>query len=372
MSIPENIKTITRPKSTVVKNINGSYYVYHRTSIIKNGKHYPKEDGCVGKIINGAFVSNATYINKQPASFLDYGNIAFIIEITKDLLNELKLIFNNEESEKILVIATMRVLYDQVLDHASDYYFESYLHVYFKNLNLSEKPLSEFIRQLGLHYGKIMEFTQKRANKTNNHILIDGTLKNNESKTNTYSAFSRKSRIKNYEDISLIYAYDVEKCEPIGAKVFPGNVLDKTSFIQTVKDFGIKRGLIIGDRGYISENNIVELDKIHIKYLLPLPSNAVRIKENIYGKILDTVFKNGEDMISGLKVKIGPKKYLYAYRNEDIKSFDSKVYMKKIADKINGYTIENYEKQKESFGLIVFYSNYNSDLEKVYSYYEER
>jgi transposase len=370
--IPEEIKKVVRPKSTVIKHIGNNFYVYHRTSILVNGRHIPKENGCVGKIINNKFVENNTSISKQPASFLDYGNVKFVVNSTKDLLAELKVIFDENDSNLILVLAIIRVLYDQVLSHAIEYYRDSYLHIIFKEMSLNEKTISEFLHQLGLHYGKIMEFTQNRSKKTNNHILIDGTLKSNESKTNTYSAFSRKARIKNYEDISLIYAYDVEKCEPIGAKIFPGNVLDKTSFIQTVKDFGIKKGLIIGDRGYISEENLIELDKMSVKYLLPLPSNSKKIPEYIYGKKLDDVFNSGEDVVSGLKVKLGAGKYLYAFKSEEIKTYENKIFMKKIADKIEGYTLEKYEESKKSFGLIVFYSNLNSDIQKIYSYYEER
>ncbi|UNT95845.1 hypothetical protein [Allobaculum mucilyticum] len=43
------------------------------------------------------------------------------------------------------------------------------------------------------------------------HLLIDGTLKSNDSRQNTLSEFSRKARLKGRRDISVLYAFDLEK-----------------------------------------------------------------------------------------------------------------------------------------------------------------
>lgn len=47
------------------------------------------------------------------------------------------------------------------------------------------------------------------------HLLVDGTLKSNESGVNTLSDFSRKARVKGSRDISVIYAFNLEKKEPV-------------------------------------------------------------------------------------------------------------------------------------------------------------
>ena len=49
------------------------------------------------------------------------------------------------------------------------------------------------------------------------HIAIDGTLKQDNSTVNDLSAFSYNARVKNTKDISVIYAYDIEKMEPVCA-----------------------------------------------------------------------------------------------------------------------------------------------------------
>lgn len=47
------------------------------------------------------------------------------------------------------------------------------------------------------------------------HLLVEGTLKSDESGVNTLSDFSRKARMKGSRDISVIYAFDLEKKEPV-------------------------------------------------------------------------------------------------------------------------------------------------------------
>ena len=47
------------------------------------------------------------------------------------------------------------------------------------------------------------------------HLLLDGTLQSDESGVNTLSDFSRKGRTKESRDISVIYAFNLEKKEPV-------------------------------------------------------------------------------------------------------------------------------------------------------------
>lgn len=47
------------------------------------------------------------------------------------------------------------------------------------------------------------------------HPLVEGTLKSDESGVNTLSDFFRKARTKESRDISVIYAFNLEKKEPV-------------------------------------------------------------------------------------------------------------------------------------------------------------
>ena len=82
------------------------------------------------------------------------------------------------------------------------------------------------------------------------HILIDGTLKSDESDVNSLSNFSRKAKTKGTRDISVLYAFDLEDMEPICSSCYPGNMLDQTSFEHFLKQNRVEKGLLVGDKGF--------------------------------------------------------------------------------------------------------------------------
>jgi len=58
-SVPEHIREC-KPKGTLVKLINGHYYVYEYKKIEKDGKSISKATRCIGKIEEGyGFIPNA-------------------------------------------------------------------------------------------------------------------------------------------------------------------------------------------------------------------------------------------------------------------------------------------------------------------------
>lgn len=65
-------------------------------------------------------------------------------------------------------------------------------------------------------------FQNHIANSQPGRILVDGTLKQDSSRVNDLSDYSYKSRLAGTYDISLLYAYNVEKKESIASEVFTG------------------------------------------------------------------------------------------------------------------------------------------------------
>ena len=82
------------------------------------------------------------------------------------------------------------------------------------------------------------------------HLLVDGTLKSDERGVNTLSDFFRKVRTKGSRDISVIYAFDLEKKEPVCSQCNPGNMLDRTAYSDFIEKNSIKSGIILADKGF--------------------------------------------------------------------------------------------------------------------------
>lgn len=154
-----------------------------------------------------------------------------------------------------------------------------------------------------------------RRVEADHHILIDGMLKQDTSSVNDHSAFSFKARVKGCKDISVLYAYDVEKMEPICAEVFAGNHIDALSFATFIRDRKIQRGIIVADKGFPPAKIQKELaDQPDLHYLIPIKRNDVRIKNNDMLSF-QGVLSGIDQQISYCKKQIRSGRYLYAFKD---------------------------------------------------------
>jgi len=141
--------------------------------------------------------------------------------------------------------------------------FADFTQIYFSRRNSGNNrnysvPVSHYINDrvhvgCASMYPAISEFMRNRvAALGGGRMVIDGMLKDCNSGTGSLSEFSRKGAKKGSRDISLMYAYDHERNEPIAAKPYPGNMLDQTSVSDFISEFNIKKGVMIMDRGFLS------------------------------------------------------------------------------------------------------------------------
>lgn len=110
-------------------------------------------------------------------------------------------------------------------------------------------------------------------------IVIDGMLKDYNSKGRVFSEFSRKGAKKGSRDMSLLYAFDPEAMEPIATKPYVGNMLDMTSIDDFVVDYKITGGIMVFDKGFPSKAFLDKLEKEKgLSYIAPLKTNSKLVK----------------------------------------------------------------------------------------------
>jgi transposase len=147
------------------------------------------------------------------------------------------------------------------------------------------------------------------------HLLVDGTLKSDESIVNSLSDFSRKARTKGTRDISVLYAFDLEDMEPVCSKCFPGNMLDATAYEEFISENKITKGIIVGDKGFpesAAHGYFATNPDLH--YLNPVKRNSKLIGRH---HMLDlTGILPGYEGITFRKEKCtGTDKWLYSFRD---------------------------------------------------------
>lgn len=384
MPVPAEILAVERPKNTVVyvygKN-KDRYGVKARIGCKhKNGKNYPVNGPTVGHIIDGVYVpipeqeDEPASISQSPADIKDWAGEELLLRLGQELLDELRQVYDRKDSEKIFCIAALRVLNPGIRDcELKEAYEQSFLSEHFPDCSLSKNTVSGFQEDLGRTYSRIVQFNRNRAAsiKSSDSVLIDGTLKTNDSKVNSFSEWSRKAKLKGRRDLSVLYAFDLTQSKPVCSEVFPGNMLDLTSYSDFLITNDIQRGVVICDKGFPA-SSIEELlsERPDLKYLNPLRRSArIAMDHHMYN--YESVLP-GEDGIQYRKSKVeGKEKWLYSFRNPKEAAKEEQDWITRHY-KDETYSDEEYQKARVKFGTIVFESNLDAEPEEVYRMYSTR
>lgn len=370
MSIPQEILKL-KPKNTRVKATSrpNEYNVIARTSKRINGKIRPVELGVIGKIIDGTYYPNNKEIFEIDTK--SYGHVKFVDNLSRDLFKGLTEVYPIEDAKKIYLIALLRATNPDIKNEEIEVeYKTTFASEFFPGIGLSNDTISSFLDKIGKASTKIDKFMFNRITKlASKNVVVDGMLKSNNSLTNSCSEFSRKGRIKGSKDISILYAYNLDIEEPLAVGVYPGNMLDHTSFSDFIDNYSLKDSFVIIDKGFDVKALKDKMAEKNISYLCPIKLDRKEAKA-IKKERFETYFPFGEDTIRGTHLEINGKHY-YAYISSKEMAKQARGYLDK---NIRNNTFDAHEfEEKNNFGMIVFESNNPAiDLYSAYKAYKER
>ena len=378
MPVPEEIRKVPRPVNTIVMD-NGNagpkrYAVRERAGIqyVAGGNPQPKNGRVIGHIINGSFVPLNT-IEAEP-DMLSYGAAAFAWSVTRDLFQELLQVYSAKDASMIMAIATLRVIRPSITSNRmSTHYRRTYVSKYYPGIPLSPNTVSHFLQMVGQDGRKRQQFYQLRteAVASGHHIAIDGTLKQDTSRVNDFSAFSYRARTKGCKEVSVLYAYDIENMEPICAEIFPGNCIDASAYATFIRDNDIRKGIIVADKGFPPSRIENELsDRPDLHFLTPIKRNDIRIANN---KMLtfEGVLTGIGDHVVFKKKQIKGGRYLYAFKSTNKAELEASAYLAR-RERLDDFDPDGYAKKNSVFGVIVFESDLDLDPRTAYICYEDR
>lgn len=379
MAVPEEIRKVPRPKNTVVC-INGNginkYVVRQRAGAICKPGHNPMPlNGLVvGHIIDMKFVPVVRKTAEHGPDMLSFGAAAFVESVSGDLLDDLLEVYSPTEAFTIMAIAALRAIKPHICNgRLKSRYETTFVSVYYHDASMSANSISSLLEKIGMDGGKRKEFFQKRTARIekDHHVVIDGMLKKNTSIVNDLSCFSRKAREKGREEISVLYAFDLDAMEIICGEVFPGNEPDSTAYPAFIQDNNLRRGLIINDKGF-PPSSIEEQLKVRpdLHFLTPIKRNDSRIRNN---NMLDFtgILENIEKRVLYKKQQIKGGRWLYAFMDAGKAGKEESDYIDH-ARKKNEFSIEDYNKKENMFGVIVLESDMDMDPRVAYLSYHAR
>lgn len=384
MPVPESVRKVPRPKNTVVEDSGRDgpkRYSVRERSITKYvpGKYPQPHNGkVVGHIIDLRFVP---VIPKESASasavpdMLSYGSSALVRSEADDLMEDLLLVYDPSEVFAIMSIATLKVIKPSITaGRMSTHYRRTFVSIDYPGAALSKNSVGSLYQRLGRDGQRRLLFYRNRVDRVSaqHHIAIDGTLKQDTSRVNDLSAFSYKARVRGCCEVSVLYAYDIEKMEPICAEVFPGNSIDASSYRAFIRDNDIRKGIIVADKGFPPSRIGDELkERPELHFLTPIKRNDARIADNNMLSF-EGLLKNRADHVLYKKQQIKGGRFLYAFKNMRLAAAEDRTYLESARKESVEYQQETYDKKKAVFGLIVLESDQDLPAETAYTCYDDR
>ena len=139
---------------------------------------------------------------------------------------------------------------------------------------------------------------------------------------------------------------------PIGHEIFPGATADKKAFMKVIETFGkrfqIKRVILVGDRGMVSEDIIREIEKRGYGYILGAKMRQVKkIKESVMKK--RGKFKTVTDNLKVKEVKLNGERYIICLNPEEAQRDRTmrENIIEKLADKLRTGGVKNLIKNSQ-------------------------
>ena len=382
MPIPQDILSVPRPKNTVViayGKDKGLYAVRQRIGCRNdNGRHLPVNGPTVGHIVDGRFVpidtASPSSVSASPVDLKDWADIILCDRLFADIRQELSMFYSEADAMKLYCISILRVCDPGIKNYElKEAYDNSFLSELYPGVPLSKNTVSTFLNDLGKAMSRIVGFMRNRAAAVSmdHHLLVDGTLKSDESRVNSLSDFSRKARTKGTRDISVLYAFDLEEMEPVCSKCFPGNMLDATSYGAFISENKITKGIIVADKGFPESAAHEQFEaNPDLHYLNPVKRNSRLIER--HGMLDFTGILPGHEGITFRKEKcIGTDKWLYSFRDSYKASKEERDWLRH-AKKDGSYSLEVLRDKQRSFGTIVLECDLDLPAETAYKAYGKR
>ena len=125
MAIPEEIRRVARPKNTVVVQSGSKganlYAVRERAGFKygPKGNPQPINGRIIGHIVDGRYVPLHESLSLAEPDMLSYGASAFIHSCSEDLLQDLYDVYSARDAQRIMALASLRVLKPNLDVHAT-------------------------------------------------------------------------------------------------------------------------------------------------------------------------------------------------------------------------------------------------------------
>lgn len=301
----------------------------------------------------------------------EYGLSKFISTQCTELENNLKTSFPGSWN-RIMAMAYCRLRNQSPVKYIQDDFSDSFLSQQLGTEGLSARALTDFMKTLGRDREGMLAFMRNYA-KAGGNVIFDGT---DILSASTKMDFPRMSKTKLggfANAINLMMAFSTAQMLPVYYRILPGNIKDISAFLTSIDEFGDKSITAIGDKGFYSKNNIDELEKRGINYIIALRRSTSSID---YSTLYNHQYE-GYFFYAGRLIKYNTQtindRTVYLYYDAKHAAEEETDYLRRVDDERHEkYTSETYSVKAPQFGTIALMVSDKTTPKQAFDYYKSR
>lgn len=339
------------------------------------------------------FVPQLRRKNARPNLIVDFGD-AFLLNALIDkfgLSPALEAIqYGNPDSFRALLLYYM--LEARSNAHAEVWWEGSYARILYPNANLTTQRISSMLESLGKEdvlrafFGAYLEHLGVEA-RTEANLLIDSTGLPNSIRFPLTAISNHNGEIS--EEVRLIYVVQQGTRLPIYMRYVPGNVVDTTTLITTIKELKameVNTKFAILDAGYVTEEGLRQLYDDNISFITRCPTNRTIYKKLMSKELADleraenlAVDHEGK-LFNGRQVYMkcvpidyeGMKLYAYIGRDVAMREIERKKIVNRVANSKRPINKEELQNSLNELGVFVLLSTRQIRADLILSHYYVR
>lgn len=372
---------------TELKLVNGRYYLYEVKSVYDKALKRSKKisGGILGRITESeGFLPSEKKILKEKSAKTYLNKEVFCSEYgyAKWLLNELEQDGTLERLKQyfpilwqfIVSMVYCRTAYQSPLKNIPFHLSQSdIMSLLDWNINLSDQKISDALFDLGSNAKSIHDFMRPSQNNGKT-ILMDATDIVLQSKNISLSQKGYNSNMDFQPQFVLLYLYDAQSLAPLYYRLLPGNIREITAMQNTVKMAGMEACTFIADKGFFSEANVSELERLDMKFIIPLR----RDNKNIDYKTLDDIeqtdnyFEYAGRFVFHAKTITKNKRNIELFWDGKLKEQEKSDYLTRIKTVPESYSKEKFNDKIKSMGTLAILHNTELNAWQTYCEYKTR
>lgn len=267
-------------KGTEIRRKGNNFYLYKVTSVWDKDKKRARKITVkfLGTITPQGLIKPRQELLRESmgsVSVKEFGATNFLSGMNEAIKESLKGIYPDKWKE-LFVFSVFRLLYNTPIKNLQAYYVTSFLSETQPGTFLSPKKVGNLLRDIGKERERTKAFLGQFISG-NDFALIDLTHVFSLSENVISSVPGYNSKGEFLPQIHMVFLFSLDQHMPSYFRMVAGSIRDVSSLVLTVTEAGIENVVLIEDKGFYSEDNVLGLEKERLHYILPLKRDSTLI-----------------------------------------------------------------------------------------------